>query len=105
MGAALNPLPSLIQAAGHDAAARRMRAAGRKVWNRADYNEACRTERRLIRACYSRPGEGPRCERPLLRFSIAIQMQRAGRFDLSSDFGRVLDVIDAFIAAPMPEAA
>ena len=37
----------LAMAAGTDAANRRMRAAGRTKWNRADYSEAARTFNRL----------------------------------------------------------
>ena len=38
----------MVRAAAQDAANRQMRAAGRKVWNRADYNLACRTFNRLF---------------------------------------------------------
>jgi hypothetical protein len=38
----------LAMAAGKDAANARMRKAGRSKWNRADYNEACRTFNRLF---------------------------------------------------------
>jgi len=37
-------------AAGHDAATARMRKAGRKTWNIADYNHACRVTRKLLKA-------------------------------------------------------
>jgi hypothetical protein len=44
---ATNNRPALTEdmarAAGRDAANRRMRAAGRTVWNRADFNLAART--------------------------------------------------------------
>lgn len=40
----------LISACGRDAADRRMRAAGRRTWNRADYNAACRASDRLLRS-------------------------------------------------------
>lgn len=41
---------SLAMAAGRDAANRRMVAAGRTQWNRADYNHAARVVARLLGA-------------------------------------------------------
>ena len=38
----------IASAAGQDAANRRMRAAGRTKWNRADYNVAVRTMREIL---------------------------------------------------------
>lgn len=38
----------MAMAAGRDAANRRMRAAGRKTWSRADYNAAWRVTNRLL---------------------------------------------------------
>lgn len=94
----INPLPSLIQASSHDAAATRAREAGRKAWNRADYNEAARTSERLIRQCYSRRTDKDK-NLAKLRFSIACQMQREGQFDLDSNFDQVMQTIDQVIAA------
>lgn len=39
----------LAYAAGCDAANRRMRKAGRKKWNKADYNHAVSVMRRLLK--------------------------------------------------------
>lgn len=39
---------ALAMAAGRDAATRRMTAAGRTSWNRADYNHAAKVVARLL---------------------------------------------------------
>lgn len=41
------PSYTLAMSAGRDAANRRMKAAGRTKWNRADYNHAAETFRRI----------------------------------------------------------
>lgn len=102
---AMNPLPTLIRASAWDAASARMRAAGRTKWNRADYNEAARTQERLVRACYERPGDGKDSPRCYIRFQIAQQMQEAGHFTLYSDFQSVIDAIEECLDVPMKAAA
>jgi hypothetical protein len=89
---AMNPLPSLIRASARDAACSRMRTAGRKVWNRADYNEAARTQHRLIKVCYRLKGD--KGDERFIRFAIAEQMQRDRYIDLYSDWPKVMAVIE-----------
>lgn len=97
----LNPLPSLIHASAHDAAARRAREAGREAWNRADYIAACDTQERLTRACYCRPWDLPGSDWPFVRFQCATEMQRAGDFHLGSDFNAVNAIIDLCVPPPV----
>jgi hypothetical protein len=101
---AMNPLPSLVRAAGYDAASNRMRAANRSKWNQADYNAAARTMNDLIQKCYGRKSDtDPNMAK--LRFQIAEQMQKADLFHLDSDFDEVLATIDEIIANPVQVAA
>jgi len=96
---AMNPLPSLLRASAWDAANMRMRAAGRSKWNREDYNEAARTQERLIRACYGRPGDANNPNAVYIRFQIAEQLERARQIDLQSDFTKVHAYIDQVLEA------
>lgn len=97
----INPLPSLIRASAHDAAAASARAAGRSKWSRGDYNKACATQERLVRACYAKPGEAADSPWCYIRFGIAEKAERDGVFTLDSDFGAVFDAInDAIEQAP-----
>ncbi len=41
--------PKMIHAIGWDVANRRAATAGRTIWNRADYNAACRETNRLMK--------------------------------------------------------
>jgi hypothetical protein len=50
MGCTADQAYRLIMAAGHDVAARRAREAGRSVWNRGDYNAACRFTTSVFKA-------------------------------------------------------
>ena len=95
----MNPLPSLLRASAFDAANMRMRAAGRSKWNRDDYNEAARTQERLIRACYGRAGDANNPNIVYIRFQIAEQLERAGQFDLWTDVTEVHTYIDQVLAA------
>lgn len=97
MAAALNPLPSLIRASAHDVGNLSMRKAGREVWCRKDYNEACRTQERLIRACYGRASDHNNPNIVYIRFSIAEAMQRQGLFNLASDVRKIHAQIDAIL--------
>jgi hypothetical protein len=97
---AMNPLPSLIRASSWDAGDRSMRAAGRSVWSKSDYNAAAKTQNQLVRTCYGLPtdkGERIAC----VRFSIAQQMQEAGLFDLYSDFKQIFAQIEQIFASPI----
>lgn len=94
----MNPLPSLLRASAWDAANARMRAAGRSKWTRGDYNEAARTQERLIRACYGRKSDQDK-NIVYIRFQIAEQMQREGLFDLQSDMTAVHEYIEQALAA------
>jgi len=96
---AMNPLPSLLRASAFDAANMRMRAAGRTKWNRDDYNEAARTQERLIRACYGRAGDDNNPNMVYIRFQVAAQLERAGHLHLSSDMTAVHKYIDQVLAA------
>lgn len=95
---AVTPLPSLIRASAWDAANMRAAKGGRKAWSRGDYNEAARTQNRLVRACYGRDGDDENSPMPFIRFGIAEQMQRAGMFGLNSDLRAVNAAIDATLA-------
>lgn len=99
----INPLPSLLRASAWDAANMQMRAAGRKKWNRADYNKAAETQDRLIRTCYGKPSENePRmC---FIRFQIAESWQKAGHIDLYSNWPVVMREIDAALGPAPPTA-
>lgn len=46
----LYEIKALAHSAGMDVANRRMRKAGRKVWNRADYNASCKEWARVFKA-------------------------------------------------------
>lgn len=94
----MNPLPSLLRASAWDAANQRMRDAGRSKWTRGDYNEAARTQERLIRACYGYASDQDK-NIVYIRFQIAESLQRSGHFHLKSDFNEVLAYIDQSIAA------
>lgn len=94
-----NPLPSLLRASAWDAGNARMRKAGRTVWTRGDYNEAARTQNRLVRACYARKGDPEGSPLPFVRFGVAEQMQREGAFTLTSKMSNVHAAIDHVIAA------
>jgi len=83
------PLPSLIRASAHDAGNASARKASRKVWSRADYNAAVRTQDRLVRACY---GKGPK---GCIKFTIAEQMERAGMLSLTMRATEFFDTINA----------
>lgn len=91
------PLPSLLRASMHDAAANSMRAAGRAQWNDDDWNAMCATSDRLIRACYGRSWDKPGSDWPAVRFGVAERLQRDGHFDLSSNFDDICDMIDALL--------
>lgn len=97
--ATLNPLPSLIRASAHDAANKRMCAAGRSKWTRGDFNHAVAVQEKLICTCYGKPDDDKNSRLPFLRFSIAEQMQQEGLFCLASDFAEVSEIIDELIAA------
>jgi hypothetical protein len=96
---AMNPLPSLVRASAWDAANMRMRAAGRSKWNRDDYNEAARTQERIIRTCYGRKSDEKNSNVVYIRFQIAEQLERAGHFDLWSDVTKVHAYIDQVLEA------
>jgi hypothetical protein len=98
-GAACNPLPSLLRASAWDAGNARMRKAGRSIWTRGDYNEAARTQNRLVRACYGRDGDPENSPLPFIRFGIAERMQRDGVFTLSSKMPAVHAAIDHVLSA------
>lgn len=98
MSAALNPLPSLLRASAQDAANMQMRAAGRSKWSDDDYNHACETQERLIRACYGRPGDHNEPRMVYIRFQIAEAMERKGLFKLNSDMQQINAQIDATLA-------
>lgn len=104
MAQVLNPLPSLIRASAHDAAAASARKACRKAWSRADYNAACETQNRLIRACYGRSDDSDErlC---FIRFQIAEQFEREGRFGLDTPMVKVHRAIDLVMSAPVAEVA
>lgn len=88
------PLPSLIRAAAWDAGNRSMMKAGRKVWNRADYNAAARFQNETIARCY---GEGPT---GFIKFGLAEAMQKVGLVTIgmkSKAFFKAID--DAYAAA------
>lgn len=51
----MQPTYAIAMAAGKDAANRRMQAAGRKNWNRADYNHAAAIVTRLIGTAKQNP--------------------------------------------------
>lgn len=89
------PLPSLIRASAWDAGSNSMRKAGRTKWSRVDRQAAADTQDRLIRACYGREWDRPTSNLPFIRFQIAEQMQKAGRFTLDSDFREICEDIDA----------
>jgi hypothetical protein len=94
----MNPLPSLLRASAWDAANMRMRAAGRSKWTRGDYNEAARTQERLIRACYGRKSDQDK-NVVYIRFQIAEQLERSGHLHLRSDMTAVHEYIDQVLAA------
>lgn len=94
----VTPLPSLLRAYAQDAANAQMRAACRKIWSEDDYNLACSTQERLIRACYGRPADN-QDHLCFIRFSVAEGMQKVGTFHLKSKFDRVLQEIDQRIGA------
>lgn len=97
MATTLNPLPSLIRASAHDAAAMSMRSAGRAKWNEDDWNTMAETQERLIRSCYGREANHNEPNRCYIRFSVAEQMERDGRFTLRSDVKAVMAEIDAVL--------
>lgn len=103
---AMNPLPSLIRASAWDAANARMRAAGRSKWTRGDYNEAGRTQERLLTACFSRPDD-PDDKLKYIRFSYAEAMERSGLLTLyTKKFHETLDEhFAAYLASFEPQAA
>jgi hypothetical protein len=105
MAKPINPLPSLIRASAWDAGNFRMRKAGRSKWNRGDFNEAARTQNRLIRACYCRELDGPDDNWCFIRFQIAESLQRAGHFDLKTPMTTVHKMIDLAVAAAERGAA
>lgn len=72
----INPHPSLIRALAHDAASARARRAGRSVWDADDAQTAADTFHRLVRACYTLPGDGELdC---YLRFQQAERAEKGG---------------------------
>ena len=83
------PLPSLIRASAWDAGNASAQRACRKVWSRADYNAAARTQNRLVSAVY---GKGPK---GCIKFSIAEQMERAGMLSLTMKATEFFDTINA----------
>ena len=101
----MNPLPSLIRASAWDAANAQMRKACRKAWSEDDYNLACETQERLIRAAYGRPSDDNQPDLCYIRFQIAEQLERAGKFGLYDDVTEISATIDAIMDAPMTQAA
>jgi hypothetical protein len=97
-GRAITPLPSLLRASAHDAANMAMRKAGRTAWSEDDYNVACETQERLIRACYGSPRDHNDPNRCYIRFGVAEQMERAGQINLSSDINEIHRLIDEALA-------
>lgn len=95
----MTPLPSLIRASAQDAANMQMRRDGRSAWSEDDYNLACSTQERLIRACYGKPSDHNDPNRCYIRFGIAERMQRDGTFHLKSDYDAVLAEIEQIMGA------
>ena len=101
----MNPLPSLIRASAWDAGNEHMRAAGRSIWNRADYNAAGEAQERLLRACYDRDTDTDPRE-AYCRFGYAEAMQTAGLLTLTTkDFHGVLDAAYAEYKAKFGQVA
>lgn len=99
MASTINPLPSLIRASAWDAGNESMRKANRKVWSRDDFNVAAETQERLIRACYGAPGDGVNSPLCFIRFQVAEQAERAGQFDLKSNFKKMFQLINEAVCA------
>ena len=93
----LVPLPSLIRASAQDAGNASMRKANRAKWSEDDYNAACETQERLVRACYGRDGENE-TDTCFVRFQIAEKWERAGKIGLKSDWSQIAAEIDAEVA-------
>lgn len=102
--AGIFPIPSLIRAAAFDAVNVPAALAGRK-WTCADYNCAAATQERLIRVCFSRPGEGADSRECFIRFQIAEGLEREGRLNLKTDFTRFNAYLDLHLAYLQQEAA
>lgn len=94
---AINPLPSLIRASATDAANMAMRKGCRKAWSEDDYNLACETQERLIRACYGYERDHNQPNMCFIRFGIAEQMERQGLFSLRSDVREIMATIDGIL--------
>lgn len=91
----VNPLPSLLRASAWDAGNQSAAKAGRKVWDREDYNAAAATQERLTLSCYGRLWDRHGSKLAFVRFAIAESMEKQGHFTLSSDFAEISDWIDA----------
>jgi len=94
MNNSMNPLPSLIRASATNTANMAMRKGSRSAWSSEDYDVACETQERLIRACYGRDGDHNEPNRCYIRFSIAEALERNGLFKLKSDMKEVNATID-----------
>lgn len=100
-----NPLPSLIRASAWDAGNAHMRAAGRSIWNRADYNAAGAEQERLLRVCYDRAADADARE-AYCRFGYAEAMEKAGMLTLSTKrFHETLDASYAAYVASLDQVA
>lgn len=95
---ALIPLPSFVRASAQDAGNMQMRKANRTKWNEADYNLVCDTQERLIRSLYGRPGDHNNPDVCYLRFQIAEQMERQGKFNIKSDLTEIHAAVEEAMA-------
>lgn len=101
----MNPLPSLIRARAWDAGNAHMRAAGRSIWSRADYDAAGAEQERLLRACYDRATDTDPRE-AYCRFGYAEAMQKAGLLTLTTKhFHETLDASYAAYVASLDQVA
>jgi hypothetical protein len=95
---ALTPVPSWIRASAWDAGNMHMRKAGRAKWNIDDWNVAAATQDRLIKGCYGRASDHNEPNLCYIRFSLAEQMEKAGRFPLRGDMRAAMAEIDAVLS-------
>lgn len=98
MSVALNPIPSWLRASAWDSGNMNMRKAGRMKWNLADWNVSSVTQERLIKGCYGRKSDHNEPNLCYIRFSVAEQMEKDGKFRHNSDLSAIMREIDLVLA-------